>query len=154
YPTAQEPEATTAYRLLLELEAFDSDAAERAGQELRDEFALGLLQLGDGYWDRPGGRSFARDFYAQVLVFDPDQPRALERAGLSPTASAALRTRAATGKFDSTELQAVAPLTSLAKPDERERLEGLVTITTDADELPASVAASLDRLIEDLEREL
>jgi len=154
YPTAQQPDASTAYRLLLELESLDIADAKEIGQELRREFSTGLLEVADSYWDRPGGRGFAREFYAQVLVFDPDQARALERSGLSRTATSALRQRAASGKFDAQELVDVAPLEILAQPDSQARLAGLVTIHADAEQLPASVAASLDRLIEDLEREL
>src|SRR5690606_17262499 len=154
YPPIDYPEAATAYRLLLELEAFDVEDAERIGQDLRDEFATNLLQFGDAYWDRPGGRGFAREFYAQVLVFDPDHPLARERSGLSPSGSSVLRERAASGRFEAHELLAVAPLAALAEADADARLARLELLAEDLDRFPASIGSSLRLLVDDLEREL
>jgi tetratricopeptide (TPR) repeat protein len=147
YPSAEQPEETTAYGLLLELESLDVDAAHDVGQQLRQELANQLLAHGDAYWNKPGGRSFAREFYAHVLVFEPDNARALARAGLSRSAVAALRERAATGQFDEFELDAMAPLAALTEPDEQARLKALVEISEDPEQLPSSVALSIDQLI-------
>ncbi|PRP90312.1 Serine/threonine-protein kinase PknB [Enhygromyxa salina] len=150
YPTTDDPQAETAYRVLLEFEARDIPDAIRVSAALREEFAGTLVGLGDTYWDRAGGRGFAREFYAQALVFAPDHQRAGRRAGLSLVALLDLRTRAAAGDFDSYELVAVAPLASLASDDPQVQLEGLLM----ADEegvLPARVAVDVERLIEELE---
>src|SRR5690606_3061002 len=151
HPSREQPDAATAYRLLIELESLELDAASDTGQQLRREIAGQLLAYGDAYWDTPGGRHFAREFYAYALVFDPIQPRARERAGLSQTAAAALRERAASGAFDAYELEAVAPLLALAEPDEQERLEALVAISEQRDQLPTSVAVSIEQLLDQLD---
>jgi tetratricopeptide (TPR) repeat protein len=152
YPSVDNPDMETAYRLLLELEAVDVDDAERLGQELREKFAASLLWLGDSYWDRPGGRAFAREFYAQVLMFDGDNQLALERSGLSPIGSLRLRQRAARGEFERYELVAVEPLVALAEPDPRTRLDRLEELASNFDDYPATVGNSLGLLIEDMER--
>ena len=154
YPPLAEPEAETAYALLLELEALELDDAEVVGRALRDELASELLAYADHYWDQPGGRGFAREFYAHTLVFDPDQPRARARAQVSPIALLQLRERAVSGAFEPGELSALAPLIALAEPDQRQRLDALVELYADADALPSSVAASLDQLIDELERQV
>ncbi|HVI01597.1 MAG TPA: hypothetical protein VM869_22935, partial [Enhygromyxa sp.] len=151
YPSPEQPGETTAYGLLVQLESHEIDAARDIGQQLRAEIAAQLLAHGDSYWDKPGGRSFAREFYANVLVFEPDNARALERAGLSRSALDALRERAATGDFDAFELDAMAPLAALSHPDRRARIEALVEISSDPEQLSAGVRTSIDRLIEELD---
>jgi tetratricopeptide (TPR) repeat protein len=153
HPSRDRPDSATAYRLLLELERLEIDAAADVSRQLRAEIAAQLLSLGDSYWDVDGGRHFAREFYAYALVFDPNSTRAHERAGLSQSAAAALRERAASGDFDAHELAAVAPLTVLAEPDDRVRLGALQAMAGERDRLPTSVAISIDQLIDDLERE-
>ncbi|WP_181234555.1 serine/threonine-protein kinase [Enhygromyxa salina] len=155
YPAVDEPEADTAYRVLIELERLDARGSERAldvGEQLREEFSSTLVGLGDTYWERPGGRGFAREFYAQALVFEPDHPRAGERARLSLIALAGLRDKAAAGDFANYELVAVAPLASLAQPDPEARYRALETLSH-AGQLPARSAAEVDVLLEDLRAE-
>ncbi|MCA9689575.1 MAG: serine/threonine protein kinase, partial [Myxococcales bacterium] len=123
YPPAEEPRAVTAYQLIRELEELDHDEdyAQTIASELRDEFAETLNRLGDRYWSREGGLPFAIDYYAQTLLFVPDDAHARERASVSPGTLAALHQRASSGEFAEAELVAVEPLRVLAEPDEAER---------------------------------
>ncbi|KIG17700.1 serine/threonine protein kinase [Enhygromyxa salina] len=152
YTPPDEPDADTAYKVLLELERLDdggSDRAHEVGGQLREEFSSTLVGLGDTYWERAGGRGFAREFYAQALVFQPDHERASERAGLGLVALAGLRDKAARGKFAHYELVAVTPLASLAWTDAEDRLHALETLR-DTGELSLRSAAEVDVLLEDL----
>jgi hypothetical protein len=149
YPPASAPEAETAYRVLLELEALPGELASSSGARLRGEFRDTLLELGDEFWDRAGGRSVAREFYAQALVFDPSEPRAQARAGLSRTALEGLRNDAATLGFESGELVAVAPLAALAADEPEVRAERLAALREEVDALPLSSAVQIERLVEE-----
>lgn len=148
YPSVDEPEAETAYRVLLELERLDIDSAIEVGQQLRDEFSSTLVGLGDTYWERAGGRSFAREFYAQALVFAPNHARAGERAALSPVALVALRDKAEAEEFTSYELVAVAPLVGLAQADQQGRLDAMVAFA-ESDQLSDRTKAEVELLIQD-----
>ena len=123
-PAADDAAATTAYRKVRELEALATDE-KRAAQEqalvLRDEFAATLVRLGDQYWSREGGKTFALDYYKQALVFVRDQPTALERAGLTPAEMADYEAKAASGDFTEQELLDAEPLVALAEPDDAKR---------------------------------
>jgi tetratricopeptide (TPR) repeat protein len=152
YPSLEQPDAATAYGLLVELESLAG--AEDAAKQLRTRLAEELVAYGDQYWDKPGGTTFAREFYSHALVFNPDHPRALERAGLTRSAADALRERAASGDFEEFELQAVAPLAALTASDEQTRLEKLVELSAEPERLPASVAVSIDHLLAGLGHEL
>jgi len=114
YPPPSNPEAPTAYTLLFELDALNVERAE----QLRDQFATALVELGDRYWDRPGGGAFAADFYVQALLFDPTRSRAADRATLTTTALADLDARARRGAFSGGELAAGELLAAMSDADE------------------------------------
>lgn len=128
YPPAEEPEKPTAYTQVLALEQLGGDAHELGqsrARSLRSEFGSTLVRLGDEYWDKPGGETFALDYYAQALVFEPSNERARDRASLTPGELASLRKKAGSGEFSDRELEAAEPLIALAEPDVTERVEKL-----------------------------
>lgn len=130
YPPADEPEAPTAYGLVLELEGLEGDAAEPAherAQELRTELGDTLVQLGDRYYEDEGARPFAIDYYAEALMFVDDE-HARSRLVLTPGELASLRERAQNQSFSNAELVAAEPLAILAEPDEAVRKAKLVAI--------------------------
>jgi serine/threonine protein kinase/tetratricopeptide (TPR) repeat protein len=108
YPPADDPERPTAYTKIRELEALEGAdgllAAQRA-VELRHEFASALVRLGDGYWDREGGKEFASEYYAQALVFEREHPVASERATVAESAVEDLAAKAEAGNFTTEEIQ-------------------------------------------------
>ena len=119
-PPADDPEQTTAYRKLQELEEIDGEektAAQQQALELRKELAATLVRLGDQYWDREGGRPFAVDYYKQALLFVRDDPVASERSGLTPDQLEELEAKAAVGNFSEEELLEAESLVALAEPD-------------------------------------
>lgn len=124
YPPIQGNEET-AYRWVLKLEALDDEAAPLEAQELRNEFAATLNRLGDRYWKRDGGSVFAIDYYAQALVFDPENPHARVRAPLTPGEAAVLREKATELDFTEDELEALMPLVFLAEDDENKAFDAL-----------------------------
>ena len=118
YPPLDEPERRTAYQVLLELEGIQGPqrpAALKLSRELRREFGGTLAAFGERLWDRPGGREFAIDVYAQALIFDPDIEPAASRAHLTPGQLARLADRAETQDFSESELLATEPLVVLAE---------------------------------------
>ena len=130
YPRPEEPQRTAILRVV-ELEAIEGPPgplADDRAEGLRASFADTLVQLGDRYWDLEGGRPFARDFYAQVLVFEPGHPRARERGGLSPGQLADLYGKATTAGFSAEELAAVEVLDVLREPDVGLRRAGLLAL--------------------------
>ncbi len=148
-PPAEDPEDTS-LRRVLQLEAMDGEfdaLAEQRAKELRLEFATLLSNLGDNYWDRDGGRGFARDYYLQAITFDPENDHARSRTGATPGMLADFLDKATQGTFSESEIRAAAPLIALAEPDEAKREEKLLALADDADEAGASGSASLDRLI-------
>lgn len=151
YPPSGSPDAQTAYGAILALEQLDgrttSEKADAEATELRNEFAETLARLGDRYWERPGGRPFAIDYYAEALVFRPTLERAKERASLTPGELADLRDKASEGRFSNRELQAVEPLVALAEEDPDTRAEALMELATD-DAVGASTAQRLGSLVE------
>ncbi len=150
YPAPDDETALTAYRKVLELEELDG-AADDLGQaqadDLRDEFAGTLSRLGDRYFERPGGKAFAADYYAAALIFDPDDEHARERTTLTPGELSRLRLAAANGEFSAAELAAAASLAVLAVEDEQERHDKLVALYS-AEQAPSlSTATRLDALL-------
>ena len=121
--------------------------ARAKADELRDEFAQTLGRLGDRYWEYPGGRPFAIDYYAQALIFDPSHAVARERAALTIGQLATLRWKAEHMQFSDAELIAVEPLTALAEEDESVRAEKLDALRNRDGERSASTDAHLDRLM-------
>ena len=119
-PPADDPEQTTAYRKLRELEEItgeDRTTAQQQALELRKELAETLVRLGDQYWDREGGRAFAVDYYKQAMLFVRTDPVASERAGLTPDQLDELEAKAAVGNFSPEELIEAESLVALAEPD-------------------------------------
>jgi len=118
YPDAAAPEQT-ALRAVAALRALEGEldaSGEAQAVELGLEFGGTLARLGDQYWDAEGGRVFARDFYAQALLFDPDLVHARTRSGFLPGELADLRARAEQGEFSQAELAAADELVELAAP--------------------------------------
>jgi serine/threonine protein kinase len=151
YPPVSEPEGDTAYRKVRSLEKVEGAAAEVAEERataLREEFATTLIRLGDRYWDREGGRAFSSDYYAQALIFDPDDELARERAPLLPGELADLRRKAETGGFNPRELEAARPLVPMAAESDKEVLEGLQKLHAESE----GTLLSRDAHIEDLIR--
>jgi tetratricopeptide (TPR) repeat protein len=144
YPLVEQPEDETAYRLLQKLEALGSPQALEMGRQLRSEIAADLVRLGDAYWNREGGESYAREYYAQAQLFQPDEPHARQRSGLSPARAEILGERAATGEFETYELEAAEPLVALAATDEQSVIAALDAL--DTSRLSATNAAAIDRL--------
>lgn len=130
YPSASAPDRRTAYRVVLELEALE--AATEGGPvyspALRAELAAQLQQLGDEYWERPGGRGFAIDFYSAALLFDDRAIQASERAVMTPGQLTALRDRASDSSFTLAELEAAQPLAALGLPDDDARVAALAAL--------------------------
>src|SRR5688572_24696461 len=107
YPPSDDPQGATAFTKIRELEALEGEEAERADEQaaaLRQEFAAALVRLGDGYWDREGGKEFASEYYAQALVFDRENAIATERATLPETELETLAEKAETAAFTSEEI--------------------------------------------------
>jgi tetratricopeptide (TPR) repeat protein len=150
YPPAEDPAAPTAYAHILKLEGIQGDAEEladsRAGS-LRLEFAGTLVRLGDEYWLKDGGEPFALDYYAQALVFEPENERAKGRASLTPGELASLRRKAGTGEFSENELAAAEPLIALAEPDIEVRVDKLTKLRKKRKRRSASTEEKLDRLL-------
>lgn len=130
YPPPDRPDEPTAIAKVLELEAIEGaaqDEGDRAALALRDEMADALVELGDRWFERPGGPPFAVDFYAAALVFDPSRDAARQRVTWSPGQLADLAAKAERGGFSEAELVAAEPLAVLADPDPERRREKLRT---------------------------
>lgn len=150
YPPTEDPHHPTAYTEVLTLEGmtdqYGDDAAD-AAELLRAEFAGTLVRLGDRYWDKPGGRPFATDYYIEALLFDPDNEHASARAPVTAGALAALEGKAAKLDFSELELRASEPLIALAEPDEETRVRKLVALEKDGDERGVHAKTALRELI-------
>lgn len=149
YPPADDPEAETAYDVVVELEALNTpgNAATAQALALRREFAETLTRLGDKYWAREGGRAFAVDYYAEAVVFVPDQAVARDRVSLTPGELATLRAKATAHEFSPNELAAVQPLRALAEEDATARAAALIELSQ-TDAIALSTASRLDRLVD------
>jgi tetratricopeptide (TPR) repeat protein len=119
YPTPAHADRT-AFVATLELEALEGPLREQAQARaavLRDELATTLTSLGDRYWELDGGRPFAREFYAQALLFDPLREPSLSRATMTVVGHQRLEEQAAALSFSEGELLAIEPLVVLSHPD-------------------------------------
>ena len=130
YGTLDDPQGSS-YRHVRALESrrgpMATDATARA-RELRQKFVRSLVEFGDSYHQRPGGRLFAAEFYAQasVFAFDVDgalvvdgraaAERALAHSGLTRAMLATLRRDAEAGTFSPVEIQIAEELAELAEP--------------------------------------
>lgn len=146
YPPPEDPKYATAYTHVLALEDMGDSTAKDAAGDLRNEFAGTLARLGDEYWERPGGKPFAIDYYVQVLVFDPKHDVASERARMSPGQLASLQAKAEDQSFSEGELIAVEPLAALAEEDPTERDRKLAQLGSSGREVAASTEARLEQL--------
>ncbi len=128
YPPISDPKAPTAFQKVLNLEEdLDGNAKEHGvqrGGELRSQFATTLMTLGDKYWEVPGARGFARDYYVQSLLFE-DNDVALERANVTPGMFADFADKARNGGFTADELAAAQFLSAFAEEDEAKKQEKL-----------------------------
>ncbi len=157
YPPSDGPDRPTAFAHVIDLEQQDGaveQLAKDAARGLRDEFASTLVRLGDSYWSRPGGRAFSAEYYAQALVFDPNNVRAHERAVLTPTQLELLRVKAHEREFEPAELVAADAVGALATSDEHQQTERLAAVHRRAHELPITTSVSLERLLGDRAGEL
>ena len=131
------PEATrAAIREIVALErtpAHASALARSQSEALRDHFAAQLAGLGQRYWDDPKTRPFARDFYAQTLMFRPDHGPALQRGNFTLGQLAQLRDQAESSGFSPEQLAAVAPLRILADPDDPRLAALLASLPAECD---------------------
>ncbi len=151
YPPPDDPTARTAYVEVVELEGLVDElgkGAAQASEELRKELAGTLSRLGDRYWERPGGRMFAVDYYIQALVFDPSQEVARMRAATTPGLLTELQRKAASLDFAPAELSASEPLLALAEPDDTERVRKLEEIGNKDDALGVQADLRIEKLLE------
>lgn len=107
YPPHDDPDRATAFTKIRELEALagaDGLVGRERALALRQEFAEALVRMGDGYWEREGGKEFAAEFYAQALVFDRENATAAERAGDQGAEVETLAAKAEAGTFTTEEI--------------------------------------------------
>ena len=148
YPPKDEPGAMTAYRAVLEMEAVGTQRADETSRTLREEFGETLARLGDVYWEKPGGKPFSADYYAQALLFDPQNAAANERNIFTLGELATLREAAKSGDFSETNLRTGEVLVALATPDEAQREEKLQAAVGDVEARAASTQANLAALVD------
>lgn len=110
YPAEDGTDNTTAFAKVRELEALGDPVATAAADELRAEFTGTLVRLGDSFWDRDGGRTFAVEYYRQALLFDRTHAHAIERAAMGGDALDDLARKAEVVAFSPQEIAAAAPL--------------------------------------------
>jgi len=149
YPPADQPDHPTAYTVVRTLEAHEGpedDRAQELAEELRDEFASTLVRLGDHYWHKKGGERFARAYYDQALLFDPERSVAQERRSLSESFFERFEQQAATLAFTEAELLGAEPLVVLAAPDVESRREKLVALQEQREQRAAELRDDLVRL--------
>jgi tetratricopeptide (TPR) repeat protein/tRNA A-37 threonylcarbamoyl transferase component Bud32 len=118
YPRPGE-DVDTAYSAVVELEGWNGAARHEALAQaavLRARFAQRLVALGDITWEDPKSRGYARDYYAQALVFQPQAGRARERVGMTQGELAELRHKAEHTSFTPEELQTAEVLLERAQP--------------------------------------
>ena len=150
YPPLDAPEAPTAYARTLALEHLEGPVAPQArarAQVLRETFAAELVALGDTYAEAEGGGTFAAEFYAGAVLFDPNDERARERSLLTVAQIAALRERVEQGAFGEAELIVGSSLAALADDDASERREKVTSLLAARPNAPASTVASLEALV-------
>lgn len=153
YPPPEDPARPTAYSTVMLMEAMppEIDAmAEAKARELRQAFATDLVASADRLWDRPGGRVFAIDAYAAALVFDPAEPRARERAGLTVAELAQLRSQAQALEFTPAELESAQVM---ARVRASESADETLWTEVAARERPLVIAAGLSAMLGAADRE-
>lgn len=131
YPLGDDPEQATALQWIRVLESEQGSAGERANARasgLRAEIAQTLVRLGDRYWAEQHGRSFALEYYAMAMVFEPELPLDDERNPLTQVQLTDLIARAERGEFNTAELRAAKAMAILADDDAQRRRERLAAL--------------------------
>ncbi len=139
YPAEGGDPTATAIRRIIELEHVSGPSVELARAQadaLRTRFAEDIAALGNHYWDDPRTRPFARDFYAQTLIFQPDHELALRRGRLTVGQINHLRAQAEVSGFSIPQVQAAAPLRRLANIDDVDIDDFLAELSSLCSELP------------------
>ena len=150
YPPVDAPESPTALSIVYQLEQLDGSAQElgvERAEELRREFSTALAHLGDEYWERSGGATFASDYYAAAVIFWPANEHAKSRLYLTLPQLAHLTQKAQTRDFTRPELVAAEVLAALAEPDLQLRRAKVERLTERSDELPATIEGRLGELV-------
>jgi len=120
YPPVEGDPKATSIRRIIELEHVEGPAlatARAQADALRARFAEEIATLGDRYWEDPRTRPFARDFYVQTLIFQPDHELALRRGRVTVGQINQLRAQAEVSGFSIAQIAAAAPLRKLATVD-------------------------------------
>jgi tetratricopeptide (TPR) repeat protein len=150
YPPPDDPQRETAYSIVRALERTEGPAGSLAraeAQQLRTDFGVKLVELGDRYWDDEGGTPFAADFYASALMFDESLDHARERASMTRGELHALVERADERTFSSGELVAAQSLAVLSDPDPDRRAERLDALAASGQPPSPTTAARLRGLV-------
>jgi serine/threonine protein kinase/tetratricopeptide (TPR) repeat protein len=151
YPIGEDPKQATALHWIGVLESEQGPAAERAiarASGLRAEIAETLVRLGDRYWGEKHGRSFALEYYAMALVFEPKLSLDDERNPLTQVQLADLIARAERSEFNTAELRAAKALAVLADSDAQRRRERLAELVeADGGLLSLRAAEQLNDLV-------
>ncbi|MBZ5714646.1 protein kinase domain-containing protein, partial [Nannocystis pusilla] len=150
YPPESEPDRTALIKVhaLEEVRGTARSLARGKAGDLRQEFAQTLVRLGDQYWEMDGGKPFARDYYIQAVLFDPDDLRARERSGVTPGFVLDLEERALTGGFTPAELRNTGVLVALAEQDTDKRDQALLDLVDGEDNTSLVIAASAEKLVQ------
>jgi len=150
----------TSYMHVLVLESLEgpiADLGKAKGQELRGKFFDSLLALGDKWWEKEDGKSFASDFYSQAAVFAYDRDleivledetaaeRAKDRSGMTRGGMSSFLRDAEEGSFSENEVNSANVVATLAEPDEEVRTEKLKELAKKPGRRPLS-ATQLSRL--------
>jgi tRNA A-37 threonylcarbamoyl transferase component Bud32/TolA-binding protein len=149
YPPADDPNGATAYAYVQQMEAVEGPEAKFARKraaDLRREFADTLIRLGDNYWAQDGGQTFAEDYYAQALVFDPKNEHAGSRVAMTRGSIDALREKVDKQAFTQADLVKAEPLVVLAEEDPVERQQKLVELEKKEEERAQHRKEKLARL--------
>ena len=146
-PLPGDPETATAYNKVLELEGLGGPAAGLAiarAAELRHQIAGGLVTLGDKYWDIPGARPFANEYYIWARTFEPDNARAAERSGMTPGDFSRFQEKARSGGWSLGELKALGLVSALADGDDARRQSRVLAAQADVADLSISQLVDLE----------
>ncbi len=147
YPSEEGDPKATAIRRIIELEHVEGPAhgiARLQADVLRARFAEDIAALGDRYWEDPRTQPFARDFYAQTLIFQPDHELALRRGRVTVGQINQIRAQAEVSGFSTAQIAAAAPLRKLAKVDDVDIDAFLSELATVCDGLSAEDRAQAD----------
>ncbi len=130
FPPERDKNATALIQVLA-LEDVDDESAALASARadiLRGEFATTLLGLGDKYWEDENGKAYARDYYAQAYLFDPENSTARQRSGYSIGELKEFGEKAKTSGFSRAEVKKARLYTALAEDDDEKRADELAKL--------------------------